>query len=101
MWWMFVRNRLQEGSGSVLSPRRITFMLHCDFHSGGIRGRWLKITLLAKSFSNRWYTMTFGAMTRKFVERSESFTMRLWKYDQTAAMAMTIVLPEPVAILNA
>ena len=38
---------------------------------------------------------------RKFVESGEPCTFFLWKYDQTTAIAITQVLPEPVAILKA
>ena len=45
--------------------------------------------------------MTLGATMRKFVESGEPGTIFLWKYDQTTAMAITQVLPAPVAILKA
>ena len=45
--------------------------------------------------------MTPGATIKKFVERSDPSTINRWKYDQTTAIAMTTVFPEPVAILNA
>ncbi len=32
---------------------------------------------------------------------SASVTILLWKYNQTMSIAMTMVFPEPVAILNA
>ena len=96
-----MRNRLPDGSGSAASPRRITFCEKPPFHSGGISGSAWKIRLLAKSFSNRWYTMTFGATTRKLVDRSEPGTRCRWKRDQTTAIAITQVLPAPVAILKA
>ena len=45
--------------------------------------------------------MTFGATIRKLVESSDPGTRFLWKCDQTTAIAITQVLPEPVAILKA
>ena len=92
---------MPAGSGSAASPRRITFCEKPPFHSGGISGSVWKMRLSAKSFSSRWWTMTFGATTRKLADRSEPDTRCRWKRAQTTAIAITQVLPEPVAILKA
>ena len=88
------------GSGSVLSPRKMTFWLKGP-HSGGISGKLVKIWLLAKSFSRALVHDHVGATIRKFVDRSDRELASCGSGPRRSTIAITHVLPEPVAILNA
>src|SRR5467141_3310810 len=71
-------------------------------HSGGTKGK-SRISLAfskdSRSLSN---TMRLGARTRKCLLYLTPLLVpkTLFRYCQTVASSMTIVLPEPVAILN-
>ena len=97
---MLVRKRLPEASGSVASPRRITF----GSNGPPLRGNERELREDAVAGEVLLQPLVDDDVRRDDQEVGRKLrpgTRFLWKCDQTIAIAITQVLPEPVAILKA